>query len=115
MIHLTQVSTWQDREGNVYDKFIAPKWLQDFMLFGVLKWHMNEQVLHPAPISWTFRILAHELDQYSYIQYKSLGWILSVALKQTKAGPRSSGTPVLVSISFNFESHYYIASDEAPL
>ena len=39
-------------------------------------------------ISWTFRILAHEEDQYTDF--------LSVALKQTKAGPRSSGTPFLV-------------------
>ena len=33
-------------------------------------------------ISWTFRILAHEEDTDS----------LSIALKQTNAGPRSSGT-----------------------
>ena len=39
-------------------------------------------------ISWTFRILAHEEDQYTDF------W--SVALTQTKAGPRSSGTPFLV-------------------
>ena len=39
-------------------------------------------------ISWTFRILAHEEDQYTDI--------LSIALKQTKAGPRSSITPFLV-------------------
>ena len=39
-------------------------------------------------ISWTFKILAHEEDQYTLI-------LLSVALKQTKAGPRSSGIPVL--------------------
>ena len=32
-------------------------------------------------ISWTFRILAHEEDQYTDF--------LSIALKQTKAGPRS--------------------------
>ena len=36
----------------------------------------------------TFRILAHEEDQYTDFS--------SIALKQTKAGPRSSGTPVLV-------------------
>ena len=35
-------------------------------------------------ISWTFRILAQEGDQYTNV--------LSIALKQTKAGPRSSGT-----------------------
>ena len=40
-------------------------------------------------ISWTFRILAHEEDQYTDF--------LSIALKQIKAGPRSSGTPFLVS------------------
>ena len=39
-------------------------------------------------ISWTFRILAHEEDQYTDI--------LSISLKQTKAGPRSSGTPFIV-------------------
>ena len=42
----------------------------------------------PLIISWTFRILAHKEDQYTDF--------LSVALKQTKAGPRSSGTPFLV-------------------
>ena len=42
-------------------------------------------------ISWTFRILAHEEDQYTDF--------LSIALKQTKARPRSSGTPFLVYIS----------------
>ena len=42
-------------------------------------------------ISWTFRILAHEEDQYTDF--------LSIALKQTKAGPRSSGTPFLVAIT----------------
>ena len=46
-------------------------------------------------ISWTFRILAHDEDQHSYV-YKILSWFLSMALKETKAGPRSSGTPVLV-------------------
>ena len=46
-------------------------------------------------ISWTFRILAHEDNQYSYVN-KILGHFLSKALKQTKAGPRSSGTPLLV-------------------
>ena len=43
-------------------------------------------------IFWTFRILAHEEDQYTDI--------LSIALKQTKAEPRSSGTPFLVLLSF---------------
>ena len=32
-------------------------------------------------ISWTFRILAHEKDQYTDV--------LSIALKQTEAGPTS--------------------------
>ena len=39
-------------------------------------------------ISWTFRNLAHEEDQNTIF--------LSIALKQTKGGPRSSGTPFLV-------------------
>ena len=39
-------------------------------------------------IPWTFRILAHEDDQYTDF--------LSIALKRTKAGPRSSETPFLV-------------------
>ena len=39
-------------------------------------------------ISRTFRILAHEEDQYTDF--------LSIALKQTQAGPRSSGPPFLV-------------------
>ena len=39
-------------------------------------------------ISWTFRALAHEEDQYTDF--------LSIALKQTKAGHRSSGTSFLV-------------------
>ena len=43
-------------------------------------------------ISWTFRILAHEKDQYTDF--------LSLALKQTNAGPRSSGTPFLVLFRF---------------
>ena len=42
-------------------------------------------------------ILAHEEDQYTDF--------LSIALKQTKAGPRSSGTPFLVLSVFN----YYIS------
>ena len=40
-------------------------------------------------ICWTFRILAHEEDQYTDFVY--------IALKQTKAGPRSSETPFLVT------------------
>ena len=39
-------------------------------------------------ISWTFRILAHEEDQYTEF--------LFISLKQTKAGPRSLGTSFLV-------------------
>ena len=50
-------------------------------------------------ISWIFRIifriLAHEENQYSYV-YKIFGRFLSKALKQTKARPRSLGTPFLV-------------------
>ena len=45
--------------------------------------------------SWTFRFMAHEENQYSYV-YKIMGQFLSNALKQTKARPRSSGTPFLV-------------------
>ena len=45
-------------------------------------------------ISWTFRILAHEEDQYTDF--------LSIALKQTKAGPQSSGTPFLVFKDINY-------------
>ena len=30
--------------SNVYDKFNAPKWMQDCMLSGELKWHTNERV-----------------------------------------------------------------------
>ena len=41
-------------------------------------------------IFWTFWILAHEEDQYTDF--------LSIALKQTKAGPRSSGAHFLVLI-----------------
>ena len=36
-------------------------------------------------ISWTLRILAHEENQYTDF--------LVITLKQTKAGPQSSGTP----------------------
>ena len=43
-------------------------------------------------ISSTFGILAHKEDQYTDF--------LSIALKQTKAGHRSSGTPFLVYIIF---------------
>ena len=32
------------RDGNVYDKFNAPKWLQDCMLSVGMRWHMNDQV-----------------------------------------------------------------------
>ena len=46
----------------------------------------------------------YEEVQYSYV-YKILGRIFFVefclALKQTKAGPRGSGTPVLVLPNFN--------------
>ena len=39
-------------------------------------------------ISWTFRILAHEEDQYTDFLY--------IALKQTEAGPQSMGTRFLI-------------------
>ena len=48
-------------------------------------------------ISWTFWILAHEEDQYTVMFTKYLTIFFSNALKQTKAGPRNSGTPFLVS------------------
>ena len=38
-------------------------------------------------MSWTFRILAHEENQYNYVN-KILGHFLSEAPKQTEAGPR---------------------------
>ena len=40
-------------------------------------------------ISWTFRILAHEDDQYTDF--------FTITLKQSKAGPRNSGTSFLVN------------------
>ena len=42
-------------------------------------------------IFWTFRILVHEVDQYTDF--------LSIAFKQTKAGPRSSGILRYLKIS----------------
>ena len=48
-------------------------------------------------ISWTFRIPANEEDKYTFMFEKYSADFWSVALKQTKAGPRSSGTPVLVN------------------
>ena len=50
MLHLTEVkmSTWLDRDGNVYDKLNAPKWLQDCMLSVELKSHTKEQVQWPG-------------------------------------------------------------------
>ena len=46
MLNLTKVkmSTWKDKDGNVYDKFNAPKLLHDCMLAVELKWHTHEQV-----------------------------------------------------------------------
>ena len=35
-------------------------------------------------ISWTFRILAHEVNQYSYV-YKIIGQFFSKSLKQTNS------------------------------
>ena len=52
----------------------------------------------PLIISWTFRILAHEKDQYTVMFIKYQADFLSIALKQTKAGPLRWGTPVLVII-----------------
>ena len=46
------------------------------------------------------RILADEENQYKYV-FKLNGRILSIALKQTKAGSRSLGTPVLVHIKLS--------------
>ena len=44
-LHLTQayMSYWLDRDDIVYDKLIAPKWLQDCIFSVELKWHTNEQ------------------------------------------------------------------------
>ena len=54
----------------MYDKFSAPKWLQDCMFYMESRWHMNEQVqwvkcksrmkylisdYKPAPLSLTYR------------------------------------------------------------
>ena len=58
-------------------------------------------------ISWTFRILAKEENQYSFV-YKILGYFLSKAHKQTKAGPRISGTPFLVIVPFIVYMHWDI-------
>ena len=55
-------------------------------MFELVSWFLS------LIISWTFRILAHEEDQYTDF--------LSIALKHTKTGPRSSGTPFLVSFLF---------------
>ena len=50
-------------------------------------------------ISWTF--LAHEKTNTAmFTKYWDI--FLSKALKQTKAGPRSSGNPFLVLFSYNF-------------
>ena len=43
-------------------------------------------------ISWTFKILAAEKDQYTVMLEHIKPIFLSIAPKQTKAGPRSSGT-----------------------
>ena len=50
-------------------------------------------------IFWTFSILAHEENQYSYV-YKILGHFLSKALIQSKARPWSSWTPFVVYYTF---------------
>ena len=49
-------------------------------------------------ISWTFRFLAHEEDQNTDV-------LSIIALKQTKAGPRSSGTSFLVCIYMYVHVH----------
>ena len=38
----------EHKDDNVYDKFIAPKWLQDCIISVELKWHKNELVKLPA-------------------------------------------------------------------
>ena len=55
---------------------------------------------HWAIISWTFRILVHAEDQYSYV-YKMLSRFFPIALKQPEAGPRSMGTTAIVLNCFN--------------
>ena len=42
------MSTWWGGDVNVYDKYIAPKLLQDCMIYVELKWHMDEQVEWPG-------------------------------------------------------------------
>ena len=44
MLHLTQVKmgTWWGRDGNVYDKFNATRWLQDCVLYVEMKWHTSK-------------------------------------------------------------------------
>ena len=42
-------------------------------------------------ISWTFRILAHEEDQYTVLFRKNKADFLSIAPKQPKAGPWEFG------------------------
>ena len=46
-------------------------------------------------ISWVFRMLSHEKDQYT-------DFFLFIALKQTNDGPRSSGTRFLVTVITHF-------------
>ena len=63
-------------------------------------------------ISWTFRMLAHEEDQYTVMFRKYWADLLSIALKQTKAGPRSSGTPFQVITKMHvviIDSHFNIS------
>ena len=68
-------------------------------MVGVICLHVEDILvsLVISLISCTFRIPAHEEDQYSYV-YKILSTFLSKAnrLKQTKAGPQSLGTHFLV-------------------
>ena len=61
-----------------------------------------EDIFNLSPWSYSFlnyildiRILAHEEDQYTVMFIKYQADFLSIALKQSKAGPRSWGTPVL--------------------
>ena len=44
-------------------------------------------------IPWTFRILAHEEDQYTVMFRKYQADFLSIALKQTEAGVKSENIP----------------------
>ena len=62
----------------------------------------------PAIITWTFKIVVHEEDQYTVIFRQYYADYLFIALKQTEARPLSSGTPINVLFSIvenNYHNH----------